>query len=212
MCIRKKKEGDVMLGYRSLKQWCPIKRVSKGLVELKNDDFCKILEVVPINFALKSEREQEQILYQYKTFLKTCDFSMQILVLSKRYDIDRYIENLKKKDRDESSEKVRKMLNAYLVELRQITVNKDIISRKFYLVIRESGKRDGKHRRSVLEIERAFEEKVLKVKNSLKKIGNEIKDFECDDEAVTRVLFDIFHRKSLKNNVYGKDLLKWSGI
>lgn len=212
MCIRKKKEGERMGRYYSLKQWCPIKRVSNGLIELKNGDFCKVLEVIPINFSLKSEREQEQILYQYKTFLKTCDFSMQILVLSKRYDIERYISNLEKKESDESSKKVRDMLQSYLGELRQITLNKDIISRKFYLVIRESGKREGKYKRSLEELERAFEEKVLKVKNSLKKTGNEINDFEKDDEEIIRVLFDIFHRKSSKSNVYGKDLLKWSGI
>ena len=62
------------------------------------------------------------------------------------------------------------------------------------------------------EIERSFEEKVLKVKNSLKKIGNEVKDFERDDEAIIKALFDIFHRNNSKKSVYGKDLLKWSGI
>ena len=46
----------------------------------------------------------------------------------------------------------------------------------------------------------------------MKKTGNEINDFEKDDEEIIRVLFDIFHRKKLNNNVYGKDLLKWSGI
>lgn len=201
-----------MKSFYSLKQWCPIKRVVNGLIELKNGDFCKILEVVPINFALKSEREQEQILYQYKTFLKTCDFPMQILITSKRYDIDGYIENLEKKQQEERNEKVRNMLGAYLTELRKITTNKDVISRKFYLVIRESGKRERKYRRSYEEVERSYEEKVLKVKNSLKKTENEIKDFEKDDEEIIRILFDIFHRNRLKNYLYGKDLLKWSGI
>jgi len=201
-----------MKSFYSLKQWCPIKRVTDGLIELKNGDFCKVLEVIPINFALKSEREQEQILYQYKTFLKTCDFSMQILILSKRYDIDRYIVNLEKRQQEEINDKVRNMVENYLGELRKITVDKNIISRKFYLVICESGKRERKYKRSFSEIERAFGEKVLKVKNSLKKIGNEVRDFERNDEEIIRILFDIFHRKSLKNHVYGKELLKWSRI
>ena len=178
MCIRRREEGEGMRGFYSLKQWCPIKRVARGLIELKSGDFCKVLEVVPINFALKSEQEQEQILYQYKTFLKMCDFSMQILILSKRYDIEQHIMKLERRQQDEKSEKVRKMLEEYLVELKAISENKDVISRKFYLVIRESGMRENRYRRSLEEIERAFEEKVLKVKNSLKKTGNEVIDFE----------------------------------
>ncbi|MBP3284671.1 MAG: hypothetical protein J6M02_04150 [Clostridia bacterium] len=197
---------------QSLKQWCPIKRIVQGMIELKNGDFCKILEVVPINFALKSEREQEQILYQYKTFLKTCDFSMQILIFSKRYDIEGHIANLERRYQQEENEKVRGMLEKYLEELRKIAGNKDIISRKFYLVIRESGKSESKYKRSMEEIERAFEEKILKVKNSLKKTGNEVRNFERDDEQVMKILFDIFHRRSLKNTIYRKDLLKWSRI
>ena len=201
-----------MKPFYSLKQWCPIRRVTRGLIELKNGDFCKILEVIPINFALKSEREQEQILYQYKTFLKICDFSMQILIVSKRYDIASYLENLEKKQQDEENVKVRNMLGEYLEELKKIVVNKDVISRKFYLVIRENRKQRGNYLRNFDEIERSFEEKVLKVKNSLKKIGNEVKDFERDDEAIIKILFDIFHRNNSKKSVYGKDLLKWSGI
>ena len=136
-----------MGGFFSLKKWCPIKRVAQGLIELKNGDFCKVLEVIPINFALKSNREQELILYQYKTFLKTCDFSMQILILSKRYDIERHIMKLEQRQQEEKSEKVRKMLKEYLAELKAISQNKDVISRKFYLVIRECGKREKRYRR-----------------------------------------------------------------
>lgn len=212
MCIKRRREGEDVKPFYSLKQWCPIRRVTRGLIELKNGDFCKILEVIPINFALKSEREQEQILYQYKTFLKICDFSMQILIVSKRYDIASYLENLEKKQQDEENVKVRNMLGEYLEELKKIVVNKDVISRKFYLVIRENRKQRGNYLRNFDEIERSFEEKVLKVKNSLKKIGNEVKDFERDDEAIIKILFDIFHRNNSKKSVYGKDLLKWSGI
>jgi len=188
----------------SLKQWCPIKRIFRGLIELKNGDFCKVLEVFPINFALKSEREQEQILYQYKTFLRTCDFPMQILVLSKRYDIGKHIRNLEEKGETERSLNVRKMIGEYVEELKGITENKAIISRKFYLVFREKGDR------AFEEIERNIDEKVLKIKNALKKTGNEVEDFGTEDREIVEILYGIFNRD--KSRVSGKELLTWTGL
>ena len=186
----------------SLKQWCPIKRIFRGLIELKDGDFCKVLEVFPVNFALKSDREQEQILYQYKTFLRTCDFPMQILVLSRRYDIGKHIHNLEEKCKAERSLKVREMLGAYLEELRNIAENKAIISRRFYLVFREKGERDFQ------EVERNVEEKVMKIRNALKKTGNEVKDFAVEDKEIVELLYGIFNR----GKSCGKDMLRCTGL
>lgn len=195
----------------SVKQYCKIKQVKNGLIELKNGDFCKVIEVFPINFALKSEREQEQILYQYKTFLKTCDFPMQILILSRRYDIERHIRKIEKKQEEELSCKVRQMTEEYLSELRKITDNKSIISRKFYLIFREEGVRR-KEKRGMEEVERGVEEKVLKIKNALKKTGNEIVDFGKQDSALIDILYGVFHKNNEQFNVYGKELMSWLGL
>lgn len=195
----------------SMKQFCKIKQVKDGLIELKNGDFCKVIEVFPINFALKSEREQEQILYQYKTFLKTCDFPMQILILSRRYDVERHIRKIEKKQEDELSCKVRQMTEEYLSELRKITDNKSIISRKFYLIFREEGVRR-KEKRGMEEVERGVEEKVLKIKNALKKTGNEIVDFGKHDSALIDILYGVFHKNNEQFNAYGKGLMSWIGL
>jgi hypothetical protein len=53
---------------KSVKTWFKIKNITNGIIELKDGGVCKLLEVQPINFSLKSEVEQESILYNYKHY------------------------------------------------------------------------------------------------------------------------------------------------
>ena len=71
---------------KSIKSWFPIKEIRDGIIETRDNEYIKIVEVIPINFELKSSFEKETIIYQYKTFLKTCSFNMQILIQSKKND------------------------------------------------------------------------------------------------------------------------------
>ena len=74
----------------SVQQWIPfIKIFDNGVLKTKENSYIKILKIIPINYKLKSELEKEAILNSYKTFLKTFNFNLQILVQSKK-------ENLKK--------------------------------------------------------------------------------------------------------------------
>ena len=69
----------------SVQEWLPFEKIfQNGIVKIKNSAYVKILEVVPINFNLKSELEKEAILNSYKIFLKTCNFDLQILIQSNK--------------------------------------------------------------------------------------------------------------------------------
>ena len=63
----------------------PIEEIKeKGIIKLKNEEYIKIIKIIPINYELKSELEKKTILNSYKIFLKTCNFNMQILIQSKK--------------------------------------------------------------------------------------------------------------------------------
>lgn len=69
----------------SVQDWLPFKKIlDKGIIQLKDYSYIKILKISPINFNLKSEMEKESILNSYKIFLKTCNFNLQILIQSKK--------------------------------------------------------------------------------------------------------------------------------
>src|SRR5579859_1251263 len=53
-----------------------------------------VLEVSPINLALKAEEEQEAIIARYQTLIKALTYSLQILVRNTRLDLTPYIQRL----------------------------------------------------------------------------------------------------------------------
>ena len=48
----------------STQQWLPIKHIQNGIVLLKDGRYIKVIEVLPVNFYLKSEVEQENIMHR----------------------------------------------------------------------------------------------------------------------------------------------------
>ena len=59
---------------KSVQEWLPFENIlDNGIIKLKNSSYIKIIEIIPINFNLKSELEKEAILNSYKIFLKTSE-------------------------------------------------------------------------------------------------------------------------------------------
>ena len=77
-----------------------------GIIE-NNGNFIKIIKVIPINYDLKSSLEKEAILNSFKLFLKTCDFDMQILIQSRKEDLNSYISQIKSQIEIEKNEKIK---------------------------------------------------------------------------------------------------------
>ena len=103
---------------------------------MKNGTKLKVLKVEPINFNLKTKNEQQIILEYYKSFLKLCNFDMQIIIQTDCVDIERYIENVEKiKDKEPY---LSEMIDDYKKLIKDISAHKESISRKFYIVIKES--------------------------------------------------------------------------
>ena len=83
----------------SVQDWLPFKKIfDKGIIQLKDFSYVKVLKIFPINFNLKSEIEKEAILNSYRIFLKTCNFNLQILIQSNKEDLSHYISMLKKEN------------------------------------------------------------------------------------------------------------------
>ena len=78
----------------STQKWLPIKEFRDGIVVMKDGRYVKVLEVLPVNFYLKSEMEQQNIIYYYASYLKIAPDNMQIRVLTQKADISTYLERL----------------------------------------------------------------------------------------------------------------------
>ena len=121
--------------YQSLQNQMDIADVKKGVIVLKDSSLRAVLAVSSINFDLKSEGEQEAIIISYQNFLNTLDFPIQIMISSKRFDVDPYLEMLEKREKMEEKELLKNQINDYVLFIKELTQVGNIMSTLFYIII-----------------------------------------------------------------------------
>lgn len=176
---------------KSIKSWFPIKNISDGIIENKNGEFLKILEILPINFELKSIEEKETILYSYKTFLKTCNFTIQILIKSKKNDLEAHIFSVLKNIESENSDTLKFLGNEYVKMVNEKTL-KNTITRKFFIVFFAEVNGNKKISRDMACED--LKEKTSKIKIALEKCGNEVVDLAEDNFYIINNLYKELNR------------------
>lgn len=176
---------------KSIKSWFPIKDIRDGIIENKNGEFLKILEILPINFELKSIEEKETILYSYKTFLKTCNFDLQILIKSKKNDLEKHIYSISKSIEAENLETLKLLGKEYIKMVNEKAI-KNTITRKFFIVFfaEINGNRKISRDTAVTDLM----EKTSKVKLTLEKCGNEVIDLSENNFYIINNLYKELNR------------------
>ena len=61
--------------------YLPISKIENGIIYTKDHRYVKVVEVVPINFMLRSAQEQRNIIYSFVSYLKISPIKLQIKVL-----------------------------------------------------------------------------------------------------------------------------------
>lgn len=135
-----KKEKDTVRSKQkqkllSVQRYLDFAAVHDDTVVLKNGGLRAVLEVSSINFNLKSEEEQNAIIYSYQRYLNALNFPVQILIKSRKLDIDLYLENLKDKMRHQQNELLKRQMSEYIEYISKLVEYADIMEKKFYVVI-----------------------------------------------------------------------------
>ena len=158
--------------FKSVQDWLPFENIlENGIVKLKNNSYIKIIEIIPINFNLKSELEKEAILNSYKIFLKTCNFNLQILIQSNKENLERHISNINIQKKNEK-ENIKKISNYYIEYIKQLNQNKKSSNKNFYIII----KQEIENEKLEENIFQELNEKYFKIKECLARCGNVVKD------------------------------------
>ena len=71
--------------------YLPIEKIENGIIYTKDHRYVKLIEVEPINFLLRSSREQRNIIYSFVSFLKISPVKLQFKVLTKKADINKHL-------------------------------------------------------------------------------------------------------------------------
>ena len=129
--VRNGKKGDLI----STQRYLQFSEVHDDTLVLKNGGIRAVLEISSMNFNLKSEAEQKAIIHSYQGFLNTLNFPVQILVRSRKLDIDQYIGDLENKHSGISNPLLQTQMGEYIDYISRLVEYSDIMEKKFYVVV-----------------------------------------------------------------------------
>ena len=170
----------------------PIQKIEHGVIYTRDHRYVKVLEVTPINFLLRSARAQRSILYSYVHYLKISPVKVQMKVLTKKADVNRHLESIRREFQNETDEKCRELQKDYENLIRQIG-SKEAITRRFFLIFEYEG--FGRHE-SEEEMLSALMTAEQTAKTYLLQCGNKIVEPESEDEATVELLYELLNRKT----------------
>jgi hypothetical protein len=102
---------------------------------MKDDSSRLILKCSSINFLLKSSEEQDAIIISFQRFLNTLKFPIQILIRSKKLDIDSYLQNLKDKALKQKNPLLQNQTYEYIEYLKKLIEVAQIMKKEFYIIV-----------------------------------------------------------------------------
>ena len=119
----------------STQQYLDILEIRDDVVILKNGTVLAVLLVSSINFSLKSDEEQDAVIGEYVSFLNTIDYPLEIVIQSRRLDIDDYLQTLKDVEKQQPNELLKMQIKDYRQFVGELVQIADIMTKRFYIVI-----------------------------------------------------------------------------
>ncbi len=121
--------------FPSTQRYLDIAEIKEDVVVLKDGTMRSVILVSSINFALKSDDEQEAIIQAYMSFLNSFEHPLQIVMQSRKLNIEGYLESLKKLEKEQTNELLRMQTAEYRHFIKELVEMGDIMNKKFYVVV-----------------------------------------------------------------------------
>lgn len=127
------KETNAQL--KSTQSYLSVKEIKSDTLIIEGGVYCAIIAVSSTNFALKSQEEQNGLVYGYQNFLNSLDFSIQILMQSRKMDVHSYLEKVRLEMERQTNELLRVQTAEYIEFVENLIDNASIMNKSFYIIV-----------------------------------------------------------------------------
>lgn len=172
----------------------PIKNLEHGIIETTDGRYIKILEIEPINFMLRSEEEQYEIICSFASWLKISPVHLQFKSITRKADSDKHIAMLRKEMETEESEQCKKLSEGYIRLIKDVG-SREALTRRFFLIFRYEELR----RNENSDYGQICSTLLIAEQNArayFMQCGNNILQPKDPDEATAEILYMFFNRRS----------------
>lgn len=120
---------------KTSQEFVPIQEIRDGIVILRDGSMRSIILASSLNFALKSQDEQNSIIFQFQNFLNSLDFSVQMFIQSRKLDIRPYTTLLEGRYKEQVNDLMKIQTREYIEFIKTFVENTNIMSKSFFVVI-----------------------------------------------------------------------------
>lgn len=131
----KNKNSSAQKPNNSTQKYLNIASIQDDVVILNDASVRAVILVSSVNFDLKSEEEQKAMISGYVSFLNTLDYPLQVVIQSRPLNIDDYLDQLKKSEKEQTNELLRMQIADYRQFISELLTLEKIMSKKFFVVV-----------------------------------------------------------------------------
>jgi len=187
------RKGRIVRTASEAADFIPIKDIKNGIIYTGDGRYVKIIEVTPVNFLLRTVREQRSIIWSFVSFLKIAPIKMQIKCLSKKADVEKLLKIAKEDLEKETNAKCRELQEDYMSLLYDLG-SQEAVSRRFFIIFEYEPYLKAKD----IEADAISNLRSIAVtaRNYLSQCGNDIVEHDDDDAFAIEALYQMLNRKT----------------
>lgn len=177
-----------------VQDFIPIKSIKHGIIETTDGRYIKILEIEPINFMLRSDEEQYNIICSFASWLKISPVQLQFKSITRRADLDKHIALLRHDLEADESEQCKQLGDGYIQLIKDVG-SREALTRRFFLIFQyeEMRRGDSNDYGQVCSMLQTAEQNA---RSYFMQCGNTILQPKDPDEAAAEVLYMFFNRRT----------------
>ena len=177
-----------------VQDFIPIKSIKHGIIETTDGRYIKILEIEPINFMLRSDEEQYNIICSFASWLKISPVQLQFKSITRRADLDKHIALLRHDLEADESEQCKQLGDGYIQLIKDVG-SREALTRRFFLIFQyeEMRRGDSNDYGQVCSMLQTAEQNA---RSYFMQCGNTILQPKDPDEATAEILYMFFNRRT----------------
>ena len=177
-----------------VQDYLPVRDIHHGIIEMTDGRYIKILEIEPINFMLRSDEEQYNIISSFASWLKISPQNLQFKSFTRKADSDKHIQMIRKELEQEENEECRRQGEGYIRFVRDVG-NREALTRRFFLIYQYEELRRGDSD-DFSQVYGTIQTVEQNARAYFMQCGNSIVQPKDPDAATAEILYMFFNRNS----------------
>lgn len=156
---------------RYTQEYIPIKDIVNGIIITKDDRYLRLLEILPTNFESKSFAERDDLINDFKQWLKIAPVNIQIKIITGKNDPSKVVQPIISRYKKEKDKDVKNLIKHYTDLVFNLSTQ-DAISKRFFLILSYEARNAQKRNPTFKDIEDEINYTINTIKSYFSRMDN----------------------------------------